>query len=94
MARNLILGNPSEGSWCVFGQVGTIGDIPKHVLAFYSSKEDAEEASASLKEKFGGQVSVRIFEYSYAADDVDLMKLMLLDGIHMAIQYLVGNASD
>lgn len=93
MTRNLILGDPAEGSWCVFGQVGTIGDTPKHVLAFYKTREDAEEAFTSLKEKFGGQVSVRIFEYSYAADELDLMKLMLLDGIHMAIQYLVGGES-
>mgnify|MGYP007055266174 CR=1 FL=1 len=90
MARNLILGDPSEGSWCVYGQIGTIGDQPQHILAFYKTEEDAEEAIKSLREKFGGRISVRIFEYDYAADELDLMKLMLLDGIHMAIQYLVG----
>lgn len=90
MAHNLILGDPSEGKWCVYGQVGTIEDTPKHVLAFYKTKEDAEEAVLSLREKFEGQMSVRVFEYSYAKDELDLMKLMLLDGIHMAIQYLVA----
>lgn len=90
MARNLILGDPANNKWCVYGQVGTIGDTPKHVLAFYKTKEDAEEAVLSLREKFGGQMSVRVFEYSYAKDELDLMKLMLLDGINMAIQYLVA----
>mgnify|MGYP001748952130 CR=1 FL=1 len=90
MARNLILGDPDGNKWCVYGQVGTIGDTPKHVLAFYKTKEDAEEAVLSLREKFEGQMSVRVFEYSYAKDELGLMKLMLLDGIHMAIQYLVA----
>lgn len=90
MAHNLILGDPAEGKWCVYGQVGTIGDSPKHLLAFYKTKEDAHEAAQSLREKFEGQISIRMFEYSYAKDEVDLMKLMLLDGIHMAIQYLVA----
>ena len=90
MARNLILGDPSEGSWCAYGQIGSIGDVPQHILAFYKTEEEAEEAVKSLWEKFEGRVSVRTFEYSYAKDETDLMKLMLLDGIHMAIQYLVG----
>lgn len=90
MARNLVLGDPSEGSWCVYGQIGTIGDNPKHILAFYKSEAEVEEAVASLHEKFGGQVSVRTFEYNYAKDELDLMKLMVLDRIRMAIQYLVG----
>lgn len=90
MACNLILGDPAEGKWCVYGQVGTIGDTPKHMLAFYKTKEDASEAVQSLREKFKGQISIRMFEYDYAKDELDLMKLMVLDGIHMAIQYLVA----
>ena len=90
MAHNLILGDPFEGKWCVYGQVGTIGDSPKHVLAFYKTQKDASEAAKSLREKFGGQISIRVFDYCYAKDEMDLMKLMVLDGIHMAIQYLVA----
>lgn len=93
MSRNLILGNPAEGRLCVYGQIGTIGDQAQHILAFYKSEAEVEEAVASLHEKFGGLVSVRSFEYDYAADELDLMKLMVLDGIHMAIQYLAGGES-
>ena len=88
MARNLILGDPAEGGWCVYGQIGTIGDQAQHILAFYKSEAEVEAAVASLHEKFGGEVSVRSFKYDYAKDELDLMKLMVLDGIHMAIQYL------
>ena len=90
MARNLILGDPAECSWCVYGQIGTIGDQAKHILAFCKTEAEVEKTVASLHEKFGGQVYVRSFEYSYAKDELDLMKLMLLDGIRMGIEYLVG----
>lgn len=88
MAHNLILGDPADNKWCVFCHIGTIGDDPRHAIAFYPTKEDAEEAAKSLREKFEGRVSIRIFEYGYAKDELGLMKLMLLDGIDMAIQYL------
>ena len=94
MARNLILGDPAAGGWCVYGQIGTIGDQAQHILAFYKSEAEVEESVARLHEKFGGRVSVRSFEYDYAKDELDLMKLMALDGIHMAIQYLVGSKDD
>lgn len=90
MARNLILGDPADNKWCVFCHIGTIGDDPRHAIAFYPTKEDAEEAGKSLREKFEGRVAIRIFEYGYAKDELGLMKLMLLDGIDMAIQYLVA----
>lgn len=88
MAHNLVLGDPSNNKWCVFCHIGTIGDEPRHVITFFPTKEDAEEAGKSLREKFDGRASVRIFEYSYAKDEIDLMKLMLIDGIDMAIQYM------
>ena len=88
MAHNLILGDPSNNKWCVFCHIGTIGDEPRHAIAFFPTKEDAEEAGKSLREKLDGRASVRIFEYGYAKDEIGLMKLMLIDGIDMAIQYM------
>lgn len=87
MAHNLILGDPSESSWCVYGQIGTIGDIPKNILAFYETEESAEEAAKSLRAKFEEHVSTRVFKYEHAKDELDLMKLLCLDVIGMAVQY-------
>ena len=33
MARNLVLFDPSEGEWCVFAHVGTIGDVAIKFIA-------------------------------------------------------------
>lgn len=90
MARNLILGDPSENTWCVVGHIGSIGDDVRHTIGFYKTEEEAREAAKSLKDRLDIPVNIRIFEYSYAKDELDLMKLMLIDGVDMAIKYLVG----
>lgn len=90
MARNLIFGDPSENWWCVFAQIDTVGDDPSHVVAFYQTKKEAEEARSSLKERLGEKVSALVFEYRHAKDEIDMLNLMLIDGISMAINYLVG----
>lgn len=90
MARNLILGDPFEGSWCVYGRIIPFGGAPQHILAFYETVKDAEEAAKSLREKFDGQVSVRIFEYSYAKDEADIIKLACIDAIMAGVEYICG----
>lgn len=90
MARNLVLSNPSDNEWCVVCRIGSIGDDPKHVVAFYSTRDKANEAAASLREKINVPVNIQIFQYSYAKDEMDILKLLLLDGIDIAIKYMVG----
>lgn len=90
MAQNLVMFDPAGNEWCVVCRVGSIGDTPKTVVAFYKTRDEANEAAASLREKINVPVNIQIFQYSYAKDELGLMKLMLLDGIDMAIQYLVA----
>lgn len=90
MAQNLVMFDPADNEWCVVCRVGSIGDTPKTVVAFYKTRDEANEAAASLREKINVPVNIQIFQYSYAKDELGLMKLMLLDGIDMAIQYLVA----
>ena len=48
MARNLIIGDPSENTWCVVCRIGSIGDEVKHIVAFYKTEEDAKVAAKGL----------------------------------------------
>lgn len=90
MARNLVMFDPSENNWCVVCRIGSIGDTPKCTIAFYASEVEANEAANSLREKLDIPVNIQIFEYSYAKDEMDILKLLLLDGIDFAIKYMVG----
>lgn len=90
MARNLVLFNPADNNWCVVCRTGSIGDTPKSTIAFYKTEEEAQEAAKNLREKIGIPVSIQIFQYSYAKDEMDILKLLLLDGIDFAIKYMVG----
>lgn len=90
MTRNLVLSNPSDNEWCVVCRIGSIGDDPKHVVAFYSTRDKANEAAASLREKLDIPVNIQIFQYSYAKDEMDILKLLLIDGIDFVIKYMVG----
>lgn len=89
MARNLVLFNPADNEWCVVCRIGSIEDIPKGIVAFYKTRDAANEAAASLREKISGPINIQIFQYSYAKDETDVMKLLLLDGIDFAIKYVV-----
>lgn len=90
MARNLVLFDPSEGEWCVFTQVGTIGDEPRCMVSFYKTETEAKEAAKSLRERTEIPVNVRVFKYSYAKDDGDILKLLFLDAIDIAIKFIAS----
>nr|DAF91619.1 MAG TPA: WGR domain protein [Siphoviridae sp. ctcK97] len=90
MARNLVMFDPADNEWCVVCRIGSIGDDPKTTVAFYKTQDEANEAAASLREKINIPVNIQIFQYSYAKDEMDILKLMLLDGIDIAIKYMVG----
>lgn len=90
MAKNLVLFDPEDNNWCVVCRIGSIGDIPKCIIAFYKTRDDANEAAASLREKIDSPVNIQIFQYSYAKDEPDLMGLLLLDGIDFAVKYVIG----
>lgn len=90
MAHNLVMFDPSDNEWCVVCRIGSIGDTAKTTVAFYKTRDEANEAAASLREKINVPVNIQIFEYSYAKDEMDILKLLLLDGIDFAIQYMVG----
>ena len=90
MARNLVLFDPSEGEWCVFAQVGTIGDEPRCMVSFYKTEAEAEEAAKSLRERTEVPVNVRVFKYSYAKDDGDILKLLFFDAVNATIKFMVG----
>ena len=40
--------------------------------------------------RIGSLGDIQIFQYSYAKDEMDILKLLLLDGIDIAIKYMVG----
>lgn len=90
MAQNLVMFDPADNNWCVICRVGSIGDIPKCTIAFYKTEEDAQEAARSLSEKVDIPVNIQIFQYSYAKDEMDILKLLMLDGIDFAIKYMMG----
>lgn len=90
MARNLVMFDPADNEWCVVCRIGSIGDTPKTTVAFYKTRDEANEAAASLREKINVPVNVQIFQYSYAKDELDLMGLLLLDGIDFAVKYMAG----
>lgn len=90
MAQNLVMFDPADNEWCVVCRIGSIGDTVKHTVAFYKTRDEANEAAANLREKIDLPVTIQIFQYSYAKDEMDILKLLLLDGIDMAIKYIVG----
>lgn len=90
MAQNLVMFDPADNEWCVVCRIGSIGDTPKTTVAFYKTRDEANEAAASLREKINIPVNIQIFQYSYAKDETDVLKLLLLDGIDFIIKYVVG----
>ena len=90
MARNLVMFDPAENNWCVVCRIGSIGDTPKNTVAFYKTRDEANEAAASLREKIDIPVNIQIFQYSYAKDEMDLMGLLLLDTVDFAVKYMAG----
>jgi hypothetical protein len=90
MAQNLVLFDPADNEWCVVCRIGSIGDTPKCTIAFYKTEEEANAAAKSLREKIDTPVNIQIFQYSYAKDEMDILKLLLLDSIDFAIKYVVG----
>lgn len=90
MAKNLVMFDPTDNEWCVVCRIGSIGDTPKCTIAFYKTRDEANEAAASLREKIDAPVNIQIFEYSYAKDEMDVLKLLMIDGIDFAIKYLMG----
>lgn len=90
MAQNLVMFDPADNEWCVVCRIGSIGENPKTTVAFYKTRDEANEAAASLREKIDIPVNIQIFQYSYAKDEMDILKLLLLDGIDIAIKYMVG----
>lgn len=90
MARNLVMFDPAENEWCVVCRVGSIGDTPKTTVAFYKTRDEANEAAARLREKINIPVNIQIFQYSYAKDEMDILKLLFLDGIDIAVKYMIG----
>ena len=90
MARNLVLSDPADNEWCVICRIGGIGDTPKTTVAFYKTRDEANEAAASLREKIDIPVNIQIFQYSYAKDETDILKLLLLDGIDFVVKYMIG----
>lgn len=90
MGKNLVLFNPEDNNWCVVCRIGSIGDIPKCIIAFYKTEEEARAAAKSLGEKIDVPVNILVFQYSYAKDELDLMGLLLLDGIDFAVKYMAG----
>ena len=90
MAQNLVMFDPADNEWCVVCRIGSIGDTPKSTVAFYKTQDEANEAAASLREKIDLPVNIQIFQYSYAKDEMDILKLLLLDGIDIAVKYMIG----
>lgn len=90
MAQNLVMFDPADNEWCVVCRIGSIGDTPKTTVAFYKTEEEANAAAKSLREKINIPVNIQIFQYSYAKDEMDILKLLLLDGIDIAVKYMIG----
>lgn len=90
MANNLVMFDPADNSWCVVCRIGSIGDTPKSTVAFYKTEEEARWAAKCIREKIDIPVNVQIFQYSYAKDEMDILKLLLLDGTDFVVKYMVG----
>lgn len=90
MAQNLVLFDPADNNWCVVCRIGSIGDIPKCIVAFYKTEEEARAMAKSLGKKIVIPVNIQVFQYSYAKDEMDLMGLLLLDPIDFAVKYMAG----
>lgn len=90
MTRNLVLFDPSNSEWCMFTQVGTIGDEPRCMVSFHKTEAEAKEAANSFRERTEVPVNVRIFKYSYAKNDGDILKLLFLDTVDVAIKIIAG----
>lgn len=90
MAKNLVMFDPADNEWCVICRIGSIGDTPKVAIAFYKTRDAANEAAASLREKIDAPVNIQIFRYSYAKDEMDILNLLLLDGIDFVAKYMAG----
>ena len=90
MAHNLVMFDPADNEWCVICRVGSIGDTPKVTVAFYKTRDEANEAAASLREKIDAPVNIQIFQYSYTKDEMDILNLLLLDGIDFVAKYMAG----
>ena len=90
MAHNLILSDPSENTWCVICHIGSIGDDSQHTISFYKTEGEAKTAAQRLKDKFDIPVNIQIFKYSYASDEMGLLKLLVLDGVDLIVKYVFG----
>ena len=90
MAQNLVLFDPTDNNWCVVCRIGSIGDIPKCIVAFYKTEEEARAMAKSLGKKIDAPVNIQVFQYSYAKDELDLMSLLLLDTVDFAVKYMAG----
>ena len=90
MARNLILFDPSDNEWCVFTHVGAIGVDPRCMVSFHKTEEEAKEVAKNIRERTDIPVNVRIFKYSYAKDDGDILKLLFLDTVDVAIKFMAA----
>ena len=90
MTRNLVLFDPSDNEWCMFAYIGTIGDDPRSMVSFHKTEAEAKEAAKNLRERSEIPVNVRIFKYSYAKDDGDILKLLFLDSVDIAIKFIAG----
>ena len=90
MAQNLVLFDPAGNNWCVVCRIGSIGDIPKCIVAFYKTEEEARAMAKSLGKKIDAPVNIQVFQYSYAKDEMDLMSLLLLDTVDFAVKYMAG----
>lgn len=90
MAKNLVMFDPADNEWCVICRIGGIGDTPKVAISFHKTRDEANEAAASLREKIDAPVNIQIFQYSYAKDEMDILNLLLLDGIDFVAKYMAG----
>lgn len=90
MEKNLVLFDPADNNWCVVCRVGSIEDVPKCSIVFYKTEKEARAAAKSLGEKIDIPVNIQVFQYSYAKDEIDLMGLLLLDGVDFTMKHMVG----
>lgn len=90
MAKNLVMFDPADNEWCVICRIGSIGDTPKVTISFHKTRDEANEAAASLREKIDAPVNIQIFQYSYAKDEMDILNLLLLDSIDFVAKYMAG----
>lgn len=90
MAQNLVLFDPADNNWCVVCRIGSIGDIPKCIVAFYKTEDEARAMAKSFGQKIDIPVNIQVFQYSFAKDELDLMGLLLLDTVDFAVKYMAG----